>query len=129
MDRIVKIVNGVMMVGKSDGSIIEVPASSYTGKYPREGVFVTLYNNPDGGYIISPIDEGVAGEHVVNKQTYILLTLFLGGIGVHNFYSKHYISGVIYLVLCWTLIPCLFALIDLIRALLKHSDAHGNINI
>jgi TM2 domain-containing membrane protein YozV len=49
-----------------------------------------------------------------NKGTTILLTLFLGGLGAHRFYLDQSGKGLIYLLFCWTLIPAVIALIDLI---------------
>jgi TM2 domain-containing membrane protein YozV len=41
-----------------------------------------------------------------SRTTYILLALFLGGLGIHNFYSGHTKHGVIKLVL---LVACVLA--------------------
>jgi len=46
------------------------------------------------------------------KTTVILLTLFLGGIGVHKFYLKENLQGLLYLLFCWTYIPSLIALME-----------------
>lgn len=70
---------------------------------------------------------GAAQGKVVNKIAYILLALFLGGVGGHKFYAGKIGAGVLYLVFCWTLIPALIALIELIIAITKPSDANGNI--
>lgn len=64
---------------------------------------------------------------VVNKVTYILLALFLGGFGVHNFYAGKIGLGILYLVFFWTYVPAIAALIQLIIALTKRADANGNI--
>lgn len=49
-----------------------------------------------------------------SKSTAIILALFLGGLGVHQFYLGNNIKGIIYLLFCWTLIPCFIAIIFLI---------------
>lgn len=41
-----------------------------------------------------------------------ILALFLGGFGVHKFYLGRPMQGIIYLVLCWTLIPSFVAMIE-----------------
>ncbi len=43
-----------------------------------------------------------------------LLALFLGGIGGHKFYLGQTKKGLLYLLFCWTLIPTLIALVELI---------------
>ena len=45
----------------------------------------------------------------------ILLALFLGGLGVHRFYLNKIGQGILSLLFCWTLIPALIAIIDIIR--------------
>lgn len=48
-----------------------------------------------------------------NFAVAFLLCLFLGGFGGHKFYLDQSGKGVIYLLLCWTFIPGLLALINL----------------
>jgi uncharacterized membrane protein YvbJ len=57
-----------------------------------------------------------------NRVTAALLALLLGGFGVHRFYMRKPISGVFYLIFCWTFIPSVFALIEFI-VYLCYSDA------
>lgn len=57
-----------------------------------------------------------------NKTTAILLCLFLGGIGIHQFYLKKNLKGVMYLLFSWTLIPLLLAIIDLILLLIMDEE-------
>ena len=59
------------------------------------------------------------------KTTAVLLTFFFGGLGVHRFYLGEDFKGFLYLIFCWTLIPCLFALIDFIF-LIVMSDEEFN---
>lgn len=72
------------------------------------------------------VQAGVTGK-VVNKIAYILLALFLGGVGGHKFYAGKIGAGILYLVFCWTFIPAIIALIEMIIAITKPSDANGNI--
>ena len=65
----------------------------------------------------------------VSKIAYVLLALFLGGLGIHNFYAGKTLLGIIYLVFCWTFIPAIAALVQAIIALCKPSDQNGNIYI
>ncbi len=41
-----------------------------------------------------------------------LLALLLGGFGAHKFYLGQGGLGVIYLLLCWTFIPAIVALVE-----------------
>lgn len=63
----------------------------------------------------------------VNKVIYLLITFFLGGIGIHKFYIKKNTAGILYFLFCWTGIPALLAIYDLVVAFLKKEDADGNI--
>jgi len=49
-----------------------------------------------------------------SKGTAIVLALFLGGLGIHKFYLNKSGQGILYLLFCWTLIPALIAIIDII---------------
>lgn len=51
-----------------------------------------------------------------------ILALFLGGLGIHQFYLGNAKRGLLYLLFSWTLIPALIALIDAIR-IFTTSDA------
>ena len=64
-----------------------------------------------------------------SKSTYIVLALFLGALMVHRFYAGRTMSAIVFLVLSL----CTFggfgafvALIDVVRAIGKGTDAHGN---
>ena len=66
---------------------------------------------------------------MVSKGVYIGLCLLLGGIGAHKFYSGKWIQGLLYLAFCWTGIPVVLALIDLVIAMFKRSDVNGEIQV
>lgn len=53
---------------------------------------------------------------------YILLALFLGGIGAHDFYVGKTGKGVIKLVFCWTGIPAFVAIFNIIGALINKQN-------
>ena len=65
----------------------------------------------------------------VSKGTYIALCLFLGGAGLHKFYSGKWIQGLLYLGLSWTGISVVLALFDLVIAMFKRSDEYGEIRV
>lgn len=65
----------------------------------------------------------------VSKGLYIALCLFLGGLGIHKFYAGKWGQGLLYVVFCWTYIPAVIALIDLVVAIFKRSDNYGQIYV
>ena len=65
----------------------------------------------------------------VKKGTYIALCLFLGGLGIHKFYAGKWIQGLLYLVFCWTGIPVVIALFDLVIAMFKRPNEYGQIRV
>lgn len=67
---------------------------------------------------------GVRQQHQnrINKTALILLAFFLGGIGGHKFYLGKIGQGIVYLLFCWTFIPGIIALIELIIYATKSED-------
>lgn len=61
----------------------------------------------------------------VNKIAFILLAFFLGGFGVHRFYAGRNVSGIFYLLFCWTGIPAFIAIIEAFLAIFRKSDSDG----
>jgi TM2 domain-containing membrane protein YozV len=43
----------------------------------------------------------------------LLLCLFLGGLGAHQFYMGNVLAGVLYLLFCWTFIPMIVSFVEL----------------
>lgn len=66
---------------------------------------------------------------MTNKGTYIALCLFLGGIGAHKFYANKWFQGLLYVAFCWTGVPVIISLIDLLVAIFKTPDVHGQIRV
>lgn len=57
------------------------------------------------------------------RLTAALWAFFLGGFGAHRFYLGQRVWGVIYLLLCWTFVPAILALIETIGFLLMTDEA------
>jgi TM2 domain-containing membrane protein YozV len=66
-------------------------------------------------------------DHRVFKDTYVLLTLFWGWMGLHKFYAGKKFIGFIYLIFSWTLIPAFISFFEFIIAILKNKDFYGKI--
>ena len=64
---------------------------------------------------------------MVNKGMYIGLCLFLGGVGLHKFYAGKWVQGLLYLAFSWTWVPVVLALFDLLGAIFKRTNEHGEI--
>ena len=80
-------------------------------------------------YIMITITNKGEIEMMISKGVYIGLCLFLGGIGAHKFYAGKWFQGLLYLAFCWTGIPVVIALIDLLVAMFKRSDVNGEIRV
>ena len=63
----------------------------------------------------------------VSKGIYIALCLFLGGLGVHKFYAGKWFQGLLYLAFCWTGVPVILSVFDLLVAIFKRPDGYGRI--
>ena len=58
-----------------------------------------------------------------SKTTAIVLALLLGGLGAHKFYLGQTLQGILYLVFCWTFIPLIVSVIDIIMYLTMSDQA------
>ena len=65
----------------------------------------------------------------VNKIAFILLAAFVGGFGLHRFYAHKFISGIFYLLFCWTGIPGVIGMVEGVLTLMRPSDSENNIEI
>lgn len=55
-------------------------------------------------------------------MVYLLLALFLGGIGAHDFYVGKPVKGLIKLAFCWTGIPTIISVFNIIGALMNKQN-------
>lgn len=60
-----------------------------------------------------------------SKGVAILLALFLGGLGIHKFYLNQAFLGILYLLFCWTFIPAIVSLFEVV-ILLFMSESEFN---
>ena len=157
MAKILKIDNDIVYVGNDDGSLTEVRMSDcnfnpnvgdivdlFTSEnktvcikstksdlekavQSSGGININLNQNQNSN--TGTTVDAYTGPHLyaVDKVTYIILALFLGGIGIHKFYANRTAAGIIYLLFCWTFIPALIAFIEAIIACFKTADNRGRI--
>lgn len=69
--------------------------------------------------LAAPVSTSSSGK---SKGMAIVLALLLGGLGVHKFYLGQMGQGILYLLLCWTGVPAIVALVDLIMYAKLSSD-------
>lgn len=49
-----------------------------------------------------------------SKAVFVILALFLGGLGIHRMYLGNWGLGILYLLFCWTGIPMIIAVAEAI---------------
>ncbi len=157
MGRIIQIKNSIITIGNDDGSLTEVrledcnfepniddevnifrseektmcvkakeKSSEIQDIIRSGGININLTQNQNSSDIVSSSNYNNT-QHVVNKLAYLLLTLFLGGFGIHKFYSRRFLQGILYLIFCWTYIPSIIAFFEFIFTCFKTSDSNGRI--
>lgn len=135
MNKVIKIEGENIYIGLDDGSILEAKKTDFNYS-PNLNDLVEIYRNgatmiisrATGAY--NPVGfeyTSTTGKQVVNKLNYCLLAFLLGGLGIHKFYANKIVTGVLYLLFCWTCIPMLIAFIEFIIALCQPVDKNGNI--
>lgn len=87
--------------------------------------------NPDHGFLWNCIDHYVTWydgreKHCVSRKMYLRLCI-LGIFGVHHFYAKRPILGLLYLATCWSGFSIAMTIVDAIIAAPMKPDENGNI--
>ncbi len=72
-------------------------------------------------------EQEMYGAHTVNKVIYLVLIFFTGAFGIHKFYARRPIAGIVCLLFCWTFIPFIWAVCSFVHALFTPADRQGNI--
>ena len=130
MDKIVRIENRIVSVGKADGSLEEFDIA-YFNFPPRIGDYVNIYRNDDSIIITKAesVFDNRSHSRGVNKTTYALLAFFLGVFGAQEFYAGNTRAGMLSLVFCWTGVPAIYGIYKFIIALSKPADENGCIEM
>lgn len=146
--KVIRIDASNAIVGLNDGTTKTYPLSAFNYT-PMVGDEVQVYgdgantiiakasqNNQQGNngagsqnVYVNVTQPTTAGGHKVNKVAYCIICLLLGGIGIHSFYAGKIGQGVCMLLFCWTWIPAIIALVQLIKALCTPADANGMIYV
>ena len=146
--KVIRIDASNAIVGLNDGTTKTYPLSAFNYT-PMVGDEVQVYgdgantiiakasqNNQQGNngagsqnVYVNVAQPTTAGGHKVNKVAYCIICLLLGGIGIHSFYAGKIGQGVCMLLFCWTWIPAIIALVQLIKALCTPADANGMIYV
>lgn len=111
-----------------DGDFIEVYDDGKGNSAYAKHVSSEVFNGcemPTVGSYSENQDKGIS----INKIAYILLAMFLGGLGAHKFAVKKFWIGVLYLVFFWTYIPALIGFVEGCIAISKKADPNGDIYI
>lgn len=130
MDKIIRIENRIVSVGKTDGSLEEFDIA-YFNFSPRIGDYVNIYRNDDSIIITKAesVFDNRSHSRGVNKTTYALLAFFLGVFGAQEFYAGNTRAGMLSLIFCWTGIPAIYGIYKFIIALSKPADENGCIEM
>ncbi|MEI6228756.1 MAG: TM2 domain-containing protein [Candidatus Saccharibacteria bacterium] len=131
MSEILEINGGTVKISKDDGSMVEIPIATLHFSNPKVGDKVRVYK--DGEIYIVKREDSTVGEIVtndgdrrkINKVAYVLLTFFLGGIGVHRFMRGQVGLGVIMILFGWLTFG-IWWLVDFIISLVKLSAYTGD---
>ena len=114
------------LISGHDGTRYSFARSDWTSPKiePQEGLLVDFDTNEKRATQIIVLKSAPRADGK-KKSTAIILALFLGGFGAHKFYLRQSGWGILYLLFCWTFIPALLAIIDLI-ILIVMSDSEFN---
>lgn len=135
--KVIRIEDTDVTLGYDDGHF-EMASIYDFGFQIFNNSMVEVYTNEDGKKMYTPKQTSIFGKtpnitcgtgYLVNKTTFCLLALLLGGIGVHKFYEGRILLGILYLLFCWTGIPTIVSVVEGILALTKDADFNGDIEV
>jgi TM2 domain-containing membrane protein YozV len=137
MAKIVEINEEEVLIDEGDGNLITVDPLSFNF-VPKVGQKVLIFGSEDGKIKVvednvsdDSADEECDSSHstdkAVNRDIYMLLAFFCGGIGVHKFYAGFVGKGLLYFFFTWTLIPSILAFCTFVKVAMTHADSKGNI--
>ena len=132
MSKVIKVTDDEVFVGTDGGQIVKIEKNKMNW-FASVGDEVDVFTSNEETMIVkkenkkSSTIQIVDSKRPVNKLAYVLLALFLGGIGIHKFFAGNTGAGILYLLFCWTLIPGIIAFIEALVACGMQADKNGNI--
>ena len=131
MSEILVISSSTVKVGEDNGAVTELPIASLHFSNPAVGDKVRVYKDGDT-YIVkreetstNAIVTNDGDRRKVNKIAYLLLTLFLGFLGVHRFMRGQVGVGILMILIGWLTFG-IWWLVDFIISLIKLSVYPGD---
>ena len=132
MSKVIKVTDDEVFVGTDGGQIVKIEKNKMNW-FASVGDEVDVFTSNEETIIVkkenkkSSTIQIVDSKRPVNKLAYVLLALFLGGIGIHKFFAGNTGAGILYLLFCWTFIPGIIAFIEALGACGIQTDENGNI--
>lgn len=131
MSEILGINEGIVKVGEDDGSVTSVPIASLQFSNPGVGDRVRVYK--DGDSFIVKRDETITASIIsndgdrrkINKVAYIIITFFLGFLGVHRFMRGQVGLGIFMILFGWLTFG-IWWLVDFVISLVKLAAYPGD---
>lgn len=129
MSEILAVNDTTVKIGNDDGSVNDIPLGMIQFANPKAGDQVRVYKEGDTIFVrrveSTPTNESdTSDRRKVNKIAYILITFFLGGLGVHRFMRGQVGLGILMLLLGWLTFG-IWWLVDFIISLTKLSAYPG----
>jgi TM2 domain-containing membrane protein YozV len=128
--KVLEVEERMVTIGMENGTIKEISLDNFKTSNPQKDDKVELFEGENSIHVnlVKPTISLKMDEERknINKVAFILLALFTGGIGGHKFYQGKIGVGILYLIFCWTWIPSILAIIELIIAAFKETDVNGN---
>ena len=131
MAEIVAIDGATVRVGGEDGAISSLPIAALRYSNPQVGDQVRVYRDASETVVtkvgVLAQSSGFSADEDrrrVNKVLYVLMALFLGGLGVHRFLRGQVGLGILMIFVGWLTLG-IWPLIDFIISLVKLSAYPG----
>ena len=128
MAEILEVNDSTVKIGDDSGKIVNLPIAALHFPDPKIGDKVKVYKG-DKTVIVKRIEstskQNTSDRRYVNKIVYILLTFFIGFLGVHRFMRGQVGIGICMILFGWLTLG-IWWLVDFIISLVKLSKYDGD---